>query len=60
MRLVHGLFAGLHRRGRFPWGDCPAPWVNGYCTIYDTGIDDSVFMLDECILTSLTSDDDPP
>lgn len=44
---------------RFPWGDCPAPWVDGYCTIYDTGIDDSVFMLDECILTSLTSDDDP-
>ena len=44
---------------RFPWGDVPSPWVENYSTIYDTGIDDSVFVLDECILTSLTEDDDP-
>ena len=34
-------------------------WVSGYSTIYDTGIDDSVFVLEECVLTSLTSEDDP-
>ena len=45
---------------RFPWGDCPTPWVDGYSTVYDTGIDDAVFVLEECVLTSLTSDDDPP
>ena len=45
---------------RFPWGDVPSPWVENYSTVYDTGIDDSVFVLDECILTSLTEDDDPP
>ena len=44
---------------RFPWGDVPTPWVRGYSTIYDTGIDDSVFVLEECVLTSLTSKDDP-
>jgi hypothetical protein len=44
---------------RFDWGDVPTPWVEGYSTIYDTGIDDSVFVLDECVLTSLTSEDDP-
>ena len=44
---------------RFPWGDVPAPWVSGYSTIYETGIDDSVFVLEEECLTSLTEDDDP-
>ena len=41
----------------FPWGDVPAPWVSGYGTIYDTGIDDSVFLMEEELLTSLTDDD---
>ena len=45
---------------RFPWGDVPSPWVENYSTVYDTGVDDSVFVLDECVLTSLTEDDDPP
>ena len=27
--------------------------------MYDTGIDNSVFVLEECVLTSLTADDDP-
>ena len=27
---------------RMPWGDVPTPWVDGFSTIYDTGIDDSV------------------
>lgn len=44
---------------RMPWGDVPTPWVDGFSTIYDTGIDDSVFLLEECVLTSLSSDDDP-
>ena len=44
---------------RFPCGDVPAPWVSGYSMIYDTGIDDSVFVLEKCVLTSLTSEDDP-
>lgn len=44
---------------RFPWGDVPTPWVQGYSTVYDTGIDDSVFVLEDCVLTSLTEEDDP-
>ena len=44
---------------RFAWGDVPTPWVDGYSTMYDTGIDNSVFVMDECVLTSLTEDDDP-
>ena len=40
-------------------GRTHSPWVSGYSTIYDTGIDDSVFVLEECVLTSLTSEDDP-
>ena len=31
---------------RFDWGDVPTPWVEGYSTIYDTGIDDSVCVLE--------------
>jgi hypothetical protein len=48
------------RTVRFPWGDVPTPWISGYSTIYDTGIDDSVFILeDDVICTSLHDGDDP-
>ena len=55
----HATQEAPRRVVRFPWGDVPTPWVSGYSTIYDTGIDDSVFVLEECELTSLTSEDDP-
>ena len=51
--------AAPRRIVRFPWGDVPAPWVSGYSTVYDSGIDDSVFVMDEEVLTSLNEDDDP-
>ncbi len=47
---------------RFPWGDVPSPWVSGYSTIYDSGIDDAVFALyddPEGVYTSLEDGDDP-
>ena len=43
---------------RFPWGDVPSPWVEGYSTIFETGIDDSVYYLED-VLTSLEDGDDP-
>ena len=57
----HVTTAAPRRVVRFPWGDVPAPWVSGYSTVFDAGIDDAVFALDleECVLTSLSGDDDP-
>ena len=37
----HVMQEAPRRVVRFPWGDVPTPWVSGYSTIYDTGIDDS-------------------
>ena len=56
---MHSLTKRAPRRVvRFPWGDVPSPWVSGYQTVYETGIDDSVFFIED-ICTSTEADDDP-
>jgi hypothetical protein len=56
----HSLSRGACERVvRMAWGDVPWPWSQGYTTVYDTGVDESVFLIEEDVLTSLEDDDDP-
>ena len=44
---------------RMSWDDVPWPWAQGFTTVYDTGVDESVFLIEEDVPTSLEENDDP-